>query len=152
MTRLDQGGDADALRREVARAAPAALMAGGTHERVAVRRWAPPHDTIAAAGPARLVTAIGNPAAAARSLRDAGFDPVTLSAYRDHHWFRADEAARERDAAARDGARLVLTAKDAVRWPEPAAQSQAAVLDVVWRWRWGGDEAEALIGVAGGTA
>jgi tetraacyldisaccharide 4'-kinase len=152
MTRLDRDVDADVLRREIARAAPAALIAGGTHERVAVRRWAPPHDAIDAAGPARLVTAIGNPAAAARSLRDAGFDPVTLSAYRDHHWFRADEAARERSAAARDGARLVLTAKDAVRWPERAAESEVAVLEVVWRWRWGGDEVEALIGLAGGTA
>jgi tetraacyldisaccharide-1-P 4'-kinase len=98
------------------------------------------HGTVPAAGPARVVTATGNPEAVAASAREAGFDPVTLSAYRDHHWFSEREARRELEAAR--GATLVLTAKDAVRWP--AGNGGHVVLEVAWEWLLGGDEAERL--------
>ena len=75
---------------------------------------------VAAQGPARVVTATGNPGAVARSAHEAGFGPVELSAYRDHHWFTRAEADAEA-ARAGEGA-LLVTAKDAVRWP-PGARS-----------------------------
>ena len=94
-----------------------------------------------AAGPARVVTATGNPEAVAESAREAGFAPVTLSAYRDHHWFRPEEARREH-AAAGPGT-LVVTAKDAVRWP--LADNGVTVLEVAWEWVEGGDSVETLV-------
>ncbi len=93
---------------------------------------------------AHVVTATGNPAAVEASAREAGFAPVTASAYRDHHWFSAGEADRERARAAAAGATLLLTAKDAVRWPAPLDPTweAAAVLHVRWRWLAGGEAVE----------
>jgi hypothetical protein len=34
---------------------------------------------------------------------------------------------------------LLLTAKDAVRWPAAAQSARVAVLDVAWEWVSGGD-------------
>ena len=87
-----------------------------------------------------MVTATGNPEAVAASAREAGFAPVTLSAYRDHHWFRQEEAHQELAAAA--GGTLLLTAKDAVRWP--IGREGTAVLEVAWEWVIGGDLVESL--------
>jgi tetraacyldisaccharide 4'-kinase len=115
--------------------APAARFAAGYHRVNGVRAldgrpWSE-------RGAARIVTATGNPAAVERSATEVGFEPVRVSAYRDHHWFRDDEIARERAAAASEGATLLLTAKDAVRWPR--AGGPAAVLDVAWGWWFGGE-------------
>jgi tetraacyldisaccharide-1-P 4'-kinase len=69
---------------------------------------------------------------------------VTRTDYPDHHWFTPDEAARERQRARRDGAHLLLTAKDAVRWPA-AGVLDALVLEVAWEWVAGGDAVEARV-------
>ncbi|HEV2104113.1 MAG TPA: tetraacyldisaccharide 4'-kinase, partial [Candidatus Eisenbacteria bacterium] len=116
-------------------------LAAARHQVTGVRTLA--GATVAARGPARVVTATGNPEAVAASAREAGFAPVTLAAYRDHHWFGAAEARRERAAAA--GATLLLTAKDAVRWPAAAGADGVAVLEVAWRWRAGGERVERLV-------
>jgi tetraacyldisaccharide-1-P 4'-kinase len=86
------------------------------------------------------VTATGNPAAVERSAREAALELAGASVYRDHHWFTADEARREAESAAREGAFLLLTAKDAVRWPEVGGPP--AVLDVEWTWHVKGDAVE----------
>jgi len=137
VSRARDAAEAERLLSEIQPYAPAARLAAGRHRVVAVRGE---QGILAAAGPARIVTATGNPQAVAESAREAGFDPVTLSAYRDHHWFSEREARREIEAAR--GATLVLTAKDAVRWP--AGNGGHVVLEVAWEWLLGGDEAERL--------
>jgi tetraacyldisaccharide 4'-kinase len=129
--------EAERLLREVRPYAPAACLAAGRHRVTGVRGA---NGSVPAAGPARVVTATGNPEAVADSAREAGFDPVTLSTYRDHHWFDEREARREMELAR--GATLVLTAKDAVRWP--LGNGGHVVLEVAWEWLVGGDEAERL--------
>ena len=128
----------DAVRR----VAPAARIAAGRHRVVGMRALA------AATGdrPARVrvVTATGNPAAVAESAREIGLEVVALSAYRDHHWFRHREAATERDAARRAGAAVLLTRKDAVRWPDDLGED-CWVLEVEWEWVQGGAELEAAV-------
>jgi len=120
--------------------APAARLAAARHVLAGVRdaegREVAPH------GPARIVTATGNPLAVAASAREAGFEPVSLSAYRDHHWFTRAEADREARAAG-TGA-LLVTAKDAVRWPAAAAR-RPLVLAVAWGWVAGGEAVESLV-------
>ena len=141
LTRCPAHADPAPLLAEIGRRAPGALLAAARHEVTGVRTLA--GATLAARGPARVVTATGNPEAVAASAREAGFAPVTLAAYRDHHWFTAAEARRERAAAA--GAALLLTAKDAVRWPAAAGADGVAVLEVAWRWRAGGERVERLV-------
>ena len=63
--------------------------------------------------------------------------------YRDHHWFSAGEVERERRRAQADGARVLLSAKDAVRWPD--GERGEIVMDVEWSWEWGGDDVERLV-------
>jgi tetraacyldisaccharide-1-P 4'-kinase len=65
---------------------------------------------------------------------------VELAAYRDHHWFTLAEAEREHRAS--EGGTLLLTAKDAVRWPAGAPRERVAVLETRWRWVSGGEETE----------
>ena len=136
VSRVANAEEAVRLLAQVAPYAPAARLAAGRHRVVAVR--GPHGEDVEARGPARVVTATGNPEAVATSAREAGFAPVTLSAYRDHHWFREDEARRE--VAAAVGGTLLLSAKDAVRWPLP--RDGSAVLEVAWDWIVGGDEVE----------
>jgi len=138
VSRLGLGEDAEPWIAEVRRRAPAAWVAAARHEPVGVRSLA--GDAVTPAGPARVLTATGNPRAVERSAHEAGFEPVTLAAYRDHHWFTRAEAEREHRAAG--AGTLLLTAKDAVRWPEGAPRDRVAVLHTRWRWLSGGDETE----------
>jgi tetraacyldisaccharide 4'-kinase len=142
-SRLGPGENPAALLAEIGRGAPAARLAAGRHRVAGVRGvdGAPR----AAAGPARVVTGTGNPGAVARSVAEAGFEPVTLSAYRDHHWFTPREARDELGRARAAGAALVLTAKDAVRWPPGVADHAPTVVEVAWEWVSGGDEVERLV-------
>ena len=142
LTRVEPGTDLDAALAEVQGYAPAARIAAARHAFVGVTGGDGRRRT--AAGPAHVVTATGNPEAVRRSALAAGFEDVTLAAYRDHHWFRHDEVARERRAAAARDATLLLTAKDAVRWPR-AADPDMAVLDVAWEWVQGGAPIESWI-------
>lgn len=127
--------------------APAAVWAAGRHRITGVRDLM--GALVTARGPARLVTATGNPESVARSAREAGFDPVRVSTYRDHHWFDASEAERELDRAREEKAILLLTAKDAVRWPVP--EDFVAILEIEWEWLRGGDAVLALALAEGET-
>lgn len=145
VTRLEPRADPAPWLERVRPFAPAALLAAGRHRVTGVR--GPDGALAAARGPARVVTATGNPEAVARSAREAGFAPVELAAYRDHHWFTRAEADAE---GARAGpATLLVTAKDAVRWPS-GARRVPSVLEVAWDWCAGGERAEACILGAGG--
>ena len=96
-----------------------------------------------------MVTGTGNPDAVVRSAREAGFEPVTASRYRDHHWFTPAEAEREARAAG-TGA-LLVTRKDAVRWPVREGARGPLVLEVGWAWVAGGEAIEERVfGEAGG--
>ena len=141
VTRLENGEDPEPWLAEVRGRAPAAAVAAARHAVAGVRalsgRALEPH------GACRVVTATGNPGAVAASATEAGYAPVTLAAYRDHHWFTLAEARREHHAAG--GATLLLTAKDAVRWPERAPRDGVAVLETRWEWVRHGEAAERLI-------
>ncbi len=141
VTRLHPGEDPAPWLAEVRARAPGAWAAAARHVVAGVRTldgalWP-------VAGPARVLTATGNPEAVAASAREAGFSPVTLSSRRDHHWFGVSEAARESRAAG--GGTLVLTAKDVVRWPAGAPRERVAVLETAWQWLAGGAEVERLV-------
>ena len=148
---LSHAGDA-ARAREAQDAvrpwAPAARFAAGRHRLVGVRGLA--GRPWVGRGAALVVTATGQPRAVERTAAEAGFAPVRLSSYRDHHWFSRAEAAREVAEAARCSATVVLTAKDAVRWP--ARDVPVAVLEVRWEWLFGGDELLAASLQAGGES
>jgi tetraacyldisaccharide-1-P 4'-kinase len=141
VTRLEAGEDPEPWLAEVRKRAPAAAVAGARHAVAGVRGLS--GRLLEAHGACRVVTATGNPGAVAASAGEAGFAPVTLSAYRDHHWFTLAEARREHGAAG--GATLLLTAKDAVRWPEGAPRDGVAILETRWEWVRHGEAAERLI-------
>jgi tetraacyldisaccharide 4'-kinase len=141
VTRLEAGEDPEPWLAEVRKRAPAAAVAGARHAVAGVRGLS--GRLLEAHGACRVVTATGNPGAVAASASEAGFAPVTLSAYRDHHWFTLAEARREHGAAG--GATLLLTAKDAVRWPEGAPRDGVAILETRWEWVRHGEAAERLI-------
>jgi tetraacyldisaccharide 4'-kinase len=147
LTRVPRGPLDGARVEEVRRYAPAARFAAGRHRVTGIRRL----DGGASASPprARVVTATGNPEAVAESAREAGIEVAALARHRDHHWFSAGEAEAERQAAARAGVALLMTAKDAVRWPLSTGPD-TWVLEVEWEWVEGG---EALLAdVLGGGA
>jgi len=130
------------LRERLRRLAPAALFARASHRPLAPRPGVEP-------GRAWLVTATGNPSAVAATAREAGYDLAGVSVYRDHHWFADREARRESERARAAGASLLLTAKDAVRWP--AAGGPFVVLEVAWTWHEGGVAIERMVtGESGG--
>jgi len=92
----------------------------------------------------RVVTGTGNPRAVAASAREAGFEVTSVAAWRDHHWFTARQAQIERDRARAEEAWVLLTAKDAVRWPPGGGVGRVAVLEVEWEWVTGGETVERL--------
>src|SRR5262249_4297974 len=121
--------------------APAAVRAAGRH---AIRGATTLAGVPAAAGGrVRVVTATGNPDAVVRSAAEAGFEVTGQRAFRDHHWFRADEARAEAARADADRSAVLLTAKDAVRWPLPDVDVR--VLQVEWEWVLNGDAAERAV-------
>jgi len=141
LSRIPAGADPGPLLDAARRFAPGAELAAGRHRIVGVRR--PGGAAVEPIGAALVVTGTGHPAAVAASAREAGFAPVTLSPYRDHHWFTRAEAEREIARARATSATLVLTAKDAVRWPAP--DPCVAVLGVAWEWVQGGEVVERMV-------
>ncbi len=139
VSRLDPGEDPEVLIDALRRYAPAAEFAAGRHRVAGVRPLgAGEVNSEARALRYRLVTATGSPAAVERSAREAGLDLAGVAVYRDHHWFAAGEIEHERRAADAAGARILLTGKDAVRWPAAFA-SGVWVLEVEWQWVRGGE-------------
>ena len=143
LSRLGPSEDPATLAEEVRRFAPAAFVAAGRHHVIGL-------GTLdgRAATPRRawVVTGTGRPAAVASSAAEAGLEVTGTSIYRDHHWFSRDEARRERQRARAAGSVVLLTAKDAVRWPaHERGDEEVVVLKVEWRWVSGGDTVEALV-------
>jgi tetraacyldisaccharide 4'-kinase len=143
VSRLGRDEDPAPLLAEALRYAPGALIAAGRHRVCGVRALAGPPPL--AGGRVWILTATGNPGAVERSAREAGFEIAGRSTYRDHHWFAAEEIGRERRRATAARATLLLTAKDAVRWPAGGGAEEAAVLEVEWEWVCRGAEVEARV-------
>jgi len=122
--------------------APGAVLAAARHRLKGVRALGggevPPGARV------RVVSATGNPAAVEASAREAGLVVASASRWRDHHWFTPREARRELARAAEAGCWVLLTAKDAVRWPDSAGQDRVALLEVEWEWVAGGVAVEDL--------
>jgi tetraacyldisaccharide 4'-kinase len=141
VSRLAPEHDVERILEDIAQAAPAALRATARHR----ARGARGLDGAGrpAGGRAWIVTGTGNPAAFERTAREAGYEVAGATRFRDHHWFSAGEALAALANAARAGAAVLLTAKDAVRWPVP--DPSVRVLEVEWEWCRGGDAVEALV-------
>jgi len=87
---------------------------------------------------------IGRPEKFFRTAVEAGATLVARHGFPDHHRYTAAELARLGDEAERTGARLLTTAKDAVRLPPPW-RARVTVLEIAVEWP---DEAalDALLG------
>jgi tetraacyldisaccharide 4'-kinase len=149
LSRLGPGEDPEPTLREVAGYAPAALLAAGRHRVLDVVSLHGEDDRPASRR-VRVVTGTGNPEAVAATAGEAGLEVVSSSTYRDHHWFSGGEMRRELDAARRDHAAVLLTAKDAVRWRRGSDSTSVLVLRVAWEWVRGGDQVERLVLGEGG--
>lgn len=147
LTRMPAGED-PAPRLDAIRGwAPAALFAAGRHEVAGVRTLA---GHAVPGGRVRVVTATGNPHAVSVTAREAGLEVTGEARYPDHHWFTAGQAHNEQERARADRAAVLLTAKDAVRWPLPPSDD-VWVLEVAWRWVSGGEAVERRILGSGGA-
>ena len=144
VSRLAPGEDPGPKLAEVRAVAPAARLAAARHAPVELTPLSPSHPPPASRR-VRVVTGTGNPQSVAATAREAGLEVVALSPYRDHHWFSADEARHELEQARRADAAVLLTGKDAVRWPLPAEPIPVLVLRVAWEWVTGGDTVERLV-------
>ena len=142
VSRLGAGEDPEPWLERARDLAPGAMLAAARHRLKGVRPLGggevPPGARV------RVVSATGNPAAVEASAREAGLEVAAASRWRDHHWFTPREARRELARAADEGCWVLLTAKDAVRWPESAGQDRVAVLEVEWEWVAGGVAVENL--------
>jgi tetraacyldisaccharide 4'-kinase len=141
LTRLGPGDDPDALLSDVRPYAPGAQFATARH-RVRGVAW---RGSESVARRVRVVTATGHPEGVAASAREIGLEVTGVAAYRDHHWFSPDEIANERARAKRENSALLLTAKDAVRWPRPDGSVNEGVLEVDWEWVTGGEAVERAV-------
>jgi tetraacyldisaccharide 4'-kinase len=141
VSRLGPGEDPGPHLERARTLAPGAVLAAARHRVTGVRALGA--EPVPPGARVRVVTATGNPGAVAASAREAGLEVAGVSAWRDHHWFRPAEADAELERAEAEGAWLLLTSKDAVRWPGPAT-GRVAVLEVEWEWVLGGDEVERL--------
>lgn len=142
VTRLAPGEDPAPAFAVASRLAPAARLAAGRHA-----PGAPVTLDGQAAQPSRVwvLTATGNPGAVERSAREAGLAVAGVTALRDHHWFTPGEIALARARAERAGAALLITAKDAARWPLGMPGGGAVVLPVRWEWVSGGAAVEEAV-------
>jgi tetraacyldisaccharide 4'-kinase len=127
----------------IARYAPGALLASARHRPSGTRAL----DGTPATCPrrVRVVTATGNPEAVKRTALEIGHEVVALASYRDHHWFSVAEARAELERAAAAGAAVLVSRKDAVRWPDGVPAAGVHVLDVEWDWLSGGEAVERLV-------
>jgi len=138
LSRLARGEDPATRLSWLKRRAPAARFAAGRHAVRGVRELG--GATLPGGARVRVVTATGNAESVARTAREAGLEVAALASYRDHHWFSNQEVRHETEQAGRSGSRVLLTAKDAVRWPFGGAPP--LVLDVAWEWVLGGEALE----------
>ena len=86
------------------------------------------------AGPIVAFAGIGRPEKFFRTIVESGATLIERHEFPDHYRYGAAELARLEDEAARDGARLLTTAKDWVRLPPPW-RDRIAVLEIEVEWR-----------------
>ena len=142
VSRLGAGEDPAPWLERARGMAPGALWAAGRHRVTGVRPLA--GGVLPGGARVRVVTGTGNPTAVGASAREAGLEVVAVSPWRDHHWFTPREARAELARAAGEDAWVLLTDKDAVRWPQAAGTARVAVLGVAWEWVAGGEAVERL--------
>jgi tetraacyldisaccharide 4'-kinase len=142
VSRLDAGEDPAPWLERARALAPGAMLAAARHRVKGVRALG--NGEVPPGARVRVVSATGNPAAVEASAREAGLEVAAFSRWRDHHWFTPREARHELARAAGEGSWVLLTAKDAVRWPESAGQDRVAVLEVEWEWVAGGGAVESV--------
>jgi tetraacyldisaccharide 4'-kinase len=142
VSRLGAGEDPAPWLERVRALAPGAMLAAARHRLRGVRPLG--NAQLQPGARVRVVSATGNPAAVEASAREAGLEIVSTSRWRDHHWFTLREARQELARASGEDAWVLLTAKDAVRWPLAAARDRVAVLEVDWEWVAGGEAVENL--------
>ena len=143
VSRLGPGEDPAPWLARARALAPGAVFAAARHRLKGVRALG--GGEVQSGARVRVVSATGNPAAVEASAREAGLEVTSTSRRRDHHWFGLREAREEMARAAREGSWVLVTAKDAVRWPESAGQDGVAVLEVEWEWVAGGGAVESLV-------
>jgi tetraacyldisaccharide 4'-kinase len=89
---------------------------------------------IAPAGRFLAFAGIGRPEKFFRTLAALGTDVVAARAFPDHHSYREDELARLATEAEAAGARLITTAKDAVRL-KPRWRARVEMLEIAVAWQ-----------------
>lgn len=142
VSRVPPGEEPDPWLERVARLAPGAVLAAGRHRVTGVRALA--GGAVPAGVGVHVVSATGNPRAVEASAREAGLRIEETRAWRDHHWFTPAEAAAALARARGTDGWVLLTAKDAVRWPAGTARERVAVLEVEWEWVRGGEAVEGM--------
>jgi tetraacyldisaccharide 4'-kinase len=142
VSRLGAGEDPKPWLERAGAMAPGAMLAAARHCVKGVRALG--SGQVLPGARVRVVSATGNPAAVEASAREAGLEVASASRWRDHHWFTPREARQELTRADGEGAWVLLTCKDAVRWPESVEQDRVAVLEVEWEWVAGGGAVEDL--------
>jgi tetraacyldisaccharide 4'-kinase len=88
------------------------------------------------------VSGIARPGELAAAAANAGLEVAGARDFPDHHAFRDEEWHAVEVAAERLAARLLITAKDAVRL-SPERRARAWVLEMAWEWMDGLEEVEA---------
>jgi tetraacyldisaccharide 4'-kinase len=116
LTRVDQAEPRSLarLRERLLAVAPGVALATAEHRPRGLRRVGGPESLAPQAlrgERVELVSGIGNPDAFERSARDLGAEIVAHRRFGDHH----DYAAGDLEGLGRSGARVVTTAKDAVK-------------------------------------
>lgn len=124
ISKVDQGGEsveeaAAAVSRWIGRQAirsryrPAGMFRGDLSATIPEEAWK--------GQPVFLLAALARPESFRSTLESLGCVPVGQALFRDHHLFSSRQLREAFDAAARLGARVVCTEKDAVRLPDSVA-------------------------------
>ena len=144
VTRLphhDPGRILEPIQRRVARLAPDVPVLGATVRPTAVRTPEGRQPPESLEGEAVLAFAgIGRPEGFLHTLESLGAHVAAHRWFPDHHRYTGEELASLEAEAARTGARLVTTGKDAVKLPDgfPAAvlETEVAPVDGDWDRLW----------------
>lgn len=142
-SRAPAAGPDEAVTEAIRMHAPAAGFAAGRHRLVGFSDLSGAPVPVPPA--CHLVTATGNPSAVRRTAEEGGVDVGSHGIYRDHHWFTPDEIRRDLERARGAGYPVLVTQKDAVRWPADAPRDGVVVIRVEWEWVSGGEAVQSAM-------
>ena len=156
LTRADQGGDPEEIRRRVAAVAPGCPVGRAVLRPLRLRDLTSSSDrALTELGGRRVVavSGIGNPESFHRTVQDAGAVLAGRLVYPDHHAFTEDDRRRMGDAAQRNEASwIVTTEKDAVRLEGRLPEGRPVMaLEVALEIVEGAEALEAALGVPVGA-